>query len=145
MSNLWKMKQNVQQECIPVGCVPFAAVATGGCIPACTGQGDVSQHALGRGCLPGGVYPGWCLPRRRGCLPRGCLPHTPSPLWTEWQMPVKTWPCRNYVADGTCNKFEGLEVKHVFVTLFTMNMDYLNLNLYLNLSKLQIIVLTSLP
>ena len=30
------------QECIPVGCVPSAAVAVGGgCIPACTGQGWV--------------------------------------------------------------------------------------------------------
>ena len=49
----------------------------GVCIPACTGQGGVSQHALGRGLyIPactgqGGVcisaYTG------RGCLPRGCL------------------------------------------------------------------------
>ena len=29
-----------------------------------------------------------------------CLPKTPSPLWTEWQMPVKILPCRNYVAVG---------------------------------------------
>ena len=41
-----------KQECIPVGCVPSAAVAMS--IPACTGH-CVSQHAVGRGCLPGGV------------------------------------------------------------------------------------------
>ena len=40
------------QVCIPVGCVPSAAVAMS--IPACTGQGGV--------CL-GGVCPGGCLPR----------------------------------------------------------------------------------
>ena len=34
------------QECIPVGCIPSAAVAVGG----------------GRGVLPGGVCPGVCLP-----------------------------------------------------------------------------------
>ena len=38
---------NVQQECIPVGCVPSAAVAVcwgGGVCPG----GGVSQHALGQ-------------------------------------------------------------------------------------------------
>ena len=73
-----------QQECIPVGCVPPAAVAI------CW----VSAQ--------GGVCPGGCLPK--GCLPRGCLPKgvsgTPPPLWTESQTPVKTLPCRNYIADG---------------------------------------------
>ena len=43
----------------------------------------VSQHVLGRGvCLSGGVC------------------HTPLPPWAEWQTPVNTLPCRNYVADG---------------------------------------------
>ena len=57
-----------KQECIPVGCIPSAAVAARGvCIPACTGQG----------CIPactgqGGVYLG-------GICPKGCLPHT-SPV-----------------------------------------------------------------
>ena len=32
-----------------------------------------------------------------GCLPMGCLS---APLLTESQTPVKTQPCRNYVADG---------------------------------------------
>ena len=43
------------QECIPVGCVPSAAVAVGG--------------GLSGGCLPEDVCPGVCLPR--GYLPRG--------------------------------------------------------------------------
>ena len=54
-----------------------------------------------RGIYQGGVCPGGYLPRGvcpGGCLPRGCLVDTP--LWTEWQTPVKTLPCRNYVADG---------------------------------------------
>ena len=52
-------KYNSIQECIPVGCIPSAAVAVffwgGGCLP--------------RGCLPGGGLPGGgvCL---GGCLPR---------------------------------------------------------------------------
>ena len=39
-----------EQECIPVGCIPSAAVAV----------------SWGGGCLPGG----WYLPRREGVLPR---------------------------------------------------------------------------
>ena len=79
------------QECIPVGCVPFAAVAVSGrmCLP---GGGGMSAEGgcLPRGCLlsRAGVCPGrgvvylrrgmsvqWgreCLPR--GCLSRACLP-----------------------------------------------------------------------
>ena len=83
VSPLWK---KIQQECIPVGCVPSAALAVwwgGGWCPG--------------GCLPsGGVWPEGCLPRGdclpRGCLPRGvsaygegvCLGGTPRPLWTEF-------------------------------------------------------------
>ena len=112
----------IQQECIPVGCLPSTAVASkGGVSQHAVGRGCVSQHALGRwlsawgmfareGVCPGGVCPRGCLSggvclgvstqglSAWGCLPRGvCLPH---PLWTEWQTPVKTFPCRNYVADG---------------------------------------------
>ena len=76
-----------KQECIPVGCVP----------PACwpypsmhwAGEG-VSQHALGGGCLLGGV----CC----GVSARGDW-QTPS-LWTEWQTGVKILPCRNFVVGG---------------------------------------------
>ena len=67
----------VKQECIPVGCIPPAAVAMS--ISACTGH-CVSQHALGRGCVypsipaqgvsVGGVYPSMHWGRH--------------PLWAEW-------------------------------------------------------------
>ena len=59
------------QECIPVGCVPSAAVAMS--IPACTGQvGGVSQHALGEG----GVCPEGCLPRKGGGVSQYALRQT---------------------------------------------------------------------
>ena len=116
------------------------ALGRGVCIPACTGQWGVSQHALDRGCLPrGSVCPGGVSAQRGvclegwgvclgvsvqgeggwGCLLRGCLPRGvsawgegmgvfaqgvsathPLPPWTEWQTPVKTLPCRNYIVDG---------------------------------------------
>ena len=60
------------QERIPVGCVPSAAVAMP--IPARTGQGGVSQHALGGGVsAQGGVCLGGCLPRGSDC-PGGVCP-----------------------------------------------------------------------
>ena len=53
-------KQFYQQECIPVGCVPSAAVAV---------SWGVSDGGSARGCLPrgvsvwqGGVCLGWCTP-----------------------------------------------------------------------------------
>ena len=55
------MQLKYQQECIPVGCVPSAAVAV------CGGGGE-------------GVCPGGCVCPGEGCvcpgvcLPRGCLP-----------------------------------------------------------------------
>ena len=81
---LMEEKVHVSQECIPVGCVPPSAA-----VAVCRGGG----------CLPGGGGSG-----QGGCLPRGdvCQITSPPP-WTEWQTPVKTLPCRNYVADG--NKF----------------------------------------
>ena len=52
-ANLLFCKFIFRQECIPVGCIPPAAVAVSG------------------GCLPGMG----CLRREDGrCLPRGCLP-----------------------------------------------------------------------
>ena len=68
---LWTFKQ--WQECIPVGCVPSATVATrsGGVSQHALDMGIcVSQHELGRGCLlrrgvsarEGGVCPGRSLP-----------------------------------------------------------------------------------
>ena len=78
-------------------CLLGEDVCPGGCRGVGVCLGNVCP---GRGCLPregvsaqrGHVCPG------RGCLPRECLPDTPP--WTEWLMPVKTLPCRNYVADG---------------------------------------------
>ena len=64
-----------EQECIPVGCVPSAAVGGGDCLP-------------GRGVCPNGLSA------------RGVSATHPLPPWTEWQTPVKTLPCRNYVEDG---------------------------------------------
>ena len=58
-----------KQECIPVGCVPSAAVAVGrGVCPGGGGvcPGGISQHALGSG-----VYSSACW-------------DTPPPLWTEF-------------------------------------------------------------
>ena len=60
-----------EQECIPVGCVPSAAVTVGG---------------------GGVVCPGGCLPR--GGSASGCIP---PHLWTESQTGVKTLPFRNFV------------------------------------------------
>ena len=60
-----------RQECIPVGCVPSAAVTDGGV------------------CLPWGMYPSMHWGRHP--LPR---------LQNSWHMLVKTLPFRNYVADG---------------------------------------------
>ena len=95
------------QECIPVGCVPSAAVAM--CIPACTGQGGVysSMHWAGRGvCIPActgggggsaiGVFQeegvclgGVCLGE---CLPRGC----PSMHWRRYPPADRmTGRCKN--------------------------------------------------
>ena len=62
----------IKQECIPVGCVPSAAVAVSGGGVVCLG-----------GCLPGGVYPRGVSAKEggRGGLPsggvsaqRGCMP-----------------------------------------------------------------------
>ena len=66
-----------EQESIPVGCVPSAAVSVSG----------------GGGICPGGVCPGVCVFGR----PPGNNPPLP---WPESLMPVKTLPCPNYVAEG---------------------------------------------
>ena len=65
------------QECIPVGCVPSAAVAVGG--------GGVSQHALGRGVSAQGVSTqGGCV-----CIPaRTAREVYPSMHWARGCIPV---------------------------------------------------------
>ena len=55
------------QECIPVGCVPSAAVAVGG-------RSAWGVSARGRMSAQGCVYPGGICPGARGCLPSGCHP-----------------------------------------------------------------------
>ena len=77
-----------------VGCVPSAAVAV------CWKGGVCPEEGV---CLQG------CLPGAGVCLGRACLPDT-FPLWTEWQTPVKTLPCRNYVADGNQQPLSLLSV-----------------------------------
>ena len=57
-----------KQECIPVGCVPSAAVAIGG--------------GSARGCVrvcvcEGGVCPGGCVCPEQVCLPNKCTPPPP--------------------------------------------------------------------
>ena len=103
----------MHSRCIPVGCVPSAAVAVGGgvgvrvsaWVVVCPGRGVcVSQHALGRGV---------CAPVHVGI-------HTPPPPVDRiLDTLVKTLPFRNYVADGK-NVFvlyDGLFLKLLTVFL----------------------------
>ena len=83
--SVFRFQHIKKQECIPVGCVPSAAVAAGDMYP--------SMHWTGGGVCPGG----WGVCKREVC-PGGSVCH--APLWTEQQMAVKTLPCPNYVADG---------------------------------------------
>ena len=87
-SNFQKFKVLVKQECIPVGCVPSAAVAIclGGGLPrgVCGGRG---VSAPGR-CLPMGV-----------CVSQHALRQTPPCRQNSWDMLVKILPCRNFAAD----------------------------------------------
>ena len=109
-----------QQECIPVGCVPSAAVAVRGrCLPrgvsarGVSTQGVVSAQGEGvrlgvsvRGCLLGGgvvsaqgvVYPGGVSAKQTG---------------------VKTLPCRNYGAGGNKIPLELGLCKPIFKTFFS--------------------------
>ena len=66
-----------------------------GCLPGCVCPGGVSGQGV---CTQGGVCPGGvCL---AGVSAGGVCLGGPTHLWTESQTPVKTLPCRNYVADG---------------------------------------------
>ena len=49
-----------RQECIPVGCVPSAAVAVGEGVGVCPGD------------VPKGVHAGICLPTGGGVCPSAC-------------------------------------------------------------------------
>ena len=74
-----------KQECIPVGCVPPATVATIGC----TGGGSVREGL----CVC--VWGGGKISARGKSLPGGLCDRDlhPFPLSTEWQTRVKTFPC----------------------------------------------------
>ena len=99
------LKINSEQECIPVGCIPSAAVA---------GGGGVCLGVSARGC----VWPGGCLSRgvsAWGCLPRVCasaqgvLADTPSPLcWgvcPEGCLPDTPLPSVNRMTDRRLWKY----------------------------------------
>ena len=71
-----------KQECIPVGCVPSAAVAV------CGGGVSARESAKGRGCLPRGVYPNGAHTPRTDFLTHACENITfPQPLLRT----VKIW------------------------------------------------------
>ena len=77
--NIQKIIKTIsQQECIPVGCVPSAAVTVSG---------------------RGGSAQGGCLPKMGVCPGGVCQTHSPPPV-DRMTDRCKTLPCRNYVADG---------------------------------------------
>ena len=88
---------HTQQESIPVGCIPSAAVAArgvsawgmsaeGGCI--C--PGEVSAWVVCLGGMTAWEVSAW------GVSARHPLPCEQN----DWQMPVKILPCHNFIADG---------------------------------------------
>ena len=74
-SQINRLKKLSKQECIPVGCVPSAAVAV------CSGGGE-GVPAPGGG--EGGVCSGGCLVPGRGVVSQHALRQTP--LWTDRQV-----------------------------------------------------------
>ena len=107
-----RLEALTEQECIPVGCVPSAAVAVRwvGCLPGWVSAQGVSARGgvcLG-GCLPRGV----CLVCLGGggvglpSLSRGVSGRHP-PGQNSWHTLVKTLPFRNATsfADGNNRKF----------------------------------------
>ena len=100
--NGWEF--SFEQECIPVGCVPPAAVAVGGS-PPCTPHGTMHPpgpctHAhprtIPRDHVPTPNPPGPCTPRPcipcprpcthtspGPCTPRDHVPTPPPPPWTD--------------------------------------------------------------
>ena len=89
-----------------IGCVFQHVLGRQGvCIPACIGQEVSSQGVSARGmsaweavsAQEGGCVCPWGVCPRRVSVQGGVAD---TPPWTESQMPVKTLPCRNYVADS---------------------------------------------
>ena len=105
----------LQQESIPVGCVPSAAVAVcwGVCSRGCLPRGESARGVSAQGArLP------W------GCLPGGVSQHAlrQTPLWTEWltdrcknitfpQLRLRTvksrtfWSCKGFQSLGEPTSF----------------------------------------
>ena len=102
-------RKKIVQEC-----------GTSAAVAVCWGGGVCPGGVSLEGCLSGWMT-AWGVCLSRVCLPGGCLPRGVSaqavstqrgvsaqgvsarhslPLLTEWQMPVKTLPCQNYVEDG---------------------------------------------
>ena len=86
----------MKQECLPVRCVPSAAVAV------CRGVSPGGELSAQWGCLPGSgvcpgsVCPGGFMPRGvcpEGCLPRGCLPQKCLPKGVSGRGCVCTGRC----------------------------------------------------
>ena len=83
--NIFLGEKNLEQECIPVGCIPTAAVA-------------ISYGGGGVSATPKQKPPQVSTPSPRQTPPWAETPYTTSPpplyhtLWTEWHKPVKTLP-----------------------------------------------------
>ena len=112
-----KIRKNLaEQECIPVECVPSAAVAfggggcmprgvvcPGGCLPrgsVCPG-GDVWPGRSDWKCLTGGFV--WPRGVWLGGLPQCMLGYTPHGQ-NSWHTLVKALPFHKYVTDSNKNK-----------------------------------------
>ena len=88
----------LRQECIPVGCVPSAAVAVGGCLPGMGGLPGVcvSQHALGRGCVS------------QHALGRGVS--GPVHAWIPQDRILDTCLCKHYLSATTLRTVKTMAV-----------------------------------
>ena len=98
MCGAMNCKRLCVQECIPVGCVPSAAVAVsfgrgGGGLPGWSAQGGVCLGVSAQGGLPGG---------------RGCLPEPPLPVdgMTDACEDITFLPkmCTEWVICGAMNR-----------------------------------------
>ena len=93
------------------------------------GEGVCPRGCLPRGGCPGGVPGVVCLV---GVCPGGVSAQggLPTSLWTEWQIGVKTLPCRNFVAGGKKkirSKNKRQKSKKKFAFSFTRSEHNLNL------------------
>ena len=104
-----------KQECIPVGCVPSAAVAVcwGVSARGVSTHGGVSAQG---GCLPRGrVYP---------CMHWGR--HNPPPRQNSWHMLVKVLPCSNFVANGNQRHYKTDQMLYESSTMVAFGREHLH-------------------